>query len=617
MTTERPRRLRDLIAVPLCLALCFAFSAATATFAAQADSDTWAGFDAWVEEVMAEWLVPGIAVSVVKDGEVVLAKGYGFRDYENKVPVTADTLFAIGSNSKSFTALLLAMMVEAGELEWDEPIRTYMPDFQLHDPVATAQMTARDLVTHRSGLPRHDLVWLATGRDRRGLYERMRYLEPSQPFRGAFQYQNLMFMTAGYLAGQVGDSTWEELTRQRILDPLGMTRSNFSVDDMAKDADHSFAYMDFDDEITKVPFRNIDAVGPAGSINSSVNEMAKYVQFHIDYGKVGEEQILSEASARAMQSPQMVMNGPLAAAVRNGDEIGDPTYGLGLMVGTYRGRKHVRHGGGIDGFISAMEWLPNERIGVTVLSNTSGSGTVPQLVVRNVFDRLLGLDQIDWAERARKQEAEAEKMAEQMKEQRAQGRKDGTKPSHSLDDYVGSYEHPGYGMATIGRDGDALQVEVIGFDVPLEHYHYNVFMVPYDLEGPMASLGGTRIAFSYDLDGDIDSLEIPLESSVSAIQFARLGDETMNEIAFLERMVGQYEIAGQLVTVALAGDKLTLTVPGQPVYTLVPDRDTTFKLEGADGFSVEFDVEGDSSPASAATLHQPNGSFTAERKAAA
>jgi CubicO group peptidase (beta-lactamase class C family) len=579
-----------------------------------AAKDPFKGFDGWVEEIMAEWNVPGLGVAVVHDGEVVMARGYGYRNHEDKIPADGDTLFAIGSNTKSFTAALVGILVDEGELEWDEPVREYMPDFRLHDSVATEEMTARDLLCHRSGLPRHDMVWLQTGRSRVELYELLRHLEPTASFRSIFQYQNLMFMTAGILAERVTGDSWEGQVQRKILGPLGMARSNFSVEAMQEDDNFSYAYGEDDDEIERIPFRNIDAIGPAGSINSSAAEMAKYVQFHLDHGKVGEEQVLSEANARAMQTPQMVLSGPLAARVSDATEIGPPSYGLGLMISTYRGRPYVRHGGGIDGFISAMEWLPDDDIGVVVLSNTSESGTVPSLVVRDVFDRLLGLETIDWAERARKREKEAEEQAEKAKEEEASDRKEGTSPSHALKDYVGSYENAAYGVTEITLDGETLSATAVGFTVPLEHYHYDIFSVPHGLDGRLEGFGGLKVTLYYDKRGDIDRLAIPLQSGLDDIEFVRMADESMNDPAFLEKMAGEYALAGAVVTVVLQNDRLTMTVPGQPTYTLEPDRKTTFKIKGLVGFSVEFHLEDGADRASALTSHQPNGSFRAERK---
>ncbi len=496
-------------------------------FAGGADSrDAFDGFDEQVETWMGEWKVPGLGVSIVFDGEVILARGYGYRNLEDEVPATADTLFAIGSNSKSFTVTLLGMLADDGLFDWDTPVKEYMPDWRLHDPVATDLMTAKDLVTHRSGLPRHDLVWLQTGFSREELFSRLQYLEPTEPFRYKYQYQNLMFMSAGILAERLTGKSWETLIDERVFGPLGMGRANLSVGDSQKDADFSYPYIHRDEGAPeRVPFRNIDAVGPAGSINASAREMAKYVQFHIDYGKVGDEQLLSEQTARAMQSPQMPISGPQLVAFFTGTEpgvLGDPSYGLGLMTGSYRGHKHVRHGGGIDGFISSMEWLPHNRIGVVVLSNSSGSGTVPGLVVRNAFDRLLGLEPIDWAGQARDSQAAAKVAAEQAEETATAERHQGTSPSHELDDYAGSFAHPGYGNAEVSLGQGEMRIAVVGFEGPLEHYHYDVFEVGEDLEGPTANLGGTKVTFLYDERGSVDRIAIALESSVADIVFERL-----------------------------------------------------------------------------------------------
>ena len=491
-----------------------------------AQTEALEGFDEFVEGVMTEWKIPGLAVAITQNGEVMLAKGYGYRNVETQLPATQDTLFAIGSNTKSFTASLLGMLADDGKLDWDTPVREYMPDFRLYDRDATEQMTARDLVRHNSGLPRHDLLWYASGRSRHDLYSRLRYLEPTKPFRTTFQYQNLMFMTAGILAERITERTWEDNIRMRIFDPLGMERSNLSVSDMEKDSNYASPYMEIEDKVVRVPFRNIDAVGPAGSINSSVVEMIRYVQWHMNFGKHGEAQLLSEKNAHLMQTPQMIIGGSRAARMRAGEEIGDPSYGLGLMASTYRGRRHVLHGGGIDGFISAMEWLPQDGIGVVVLSNFSGNNPVPGLVVRNAFDRLLGMEPIDWAERTRKRQAEAEKQQEEAKAKASSDQKQGTSPTHVLADYAGEYEHPGYGIATVTVDGDKMTCEVVGFSVPLRHYHYDIFEVPDELPPPAGNMSGTKVTFFYNKKGDIDRLAIPLESSIDDIVFTRVKEKS-------------------------------------------------------------------------------------------
>lgn len=525
MPTPTPGRTRNLV-------LCFASVASFALpLAVQEPADPFEGFDAWVDAVMAEWDVPGLGVAVVHEGAVVLAQGYGMRDLEEGLPVTPDTLFPIGSNTKSFTATLIGMLVDEGRLGWDDPIRTHLPDLQLHDAYATTEMTAEDLLTHRSGLPRHDLYWLATNKSRAELFAGLQYLEPSRSFRSEFQYQNLMYLTAGILTERITGETWEAQIVSRILRPLGMDRAVVSIERMQADPDFARGYAASEGKIVRIPYRTVDEVGPAGSIDASAADMAKYLRFHLDRGKVGDEQLLSEASWRAMQSPQMVITGPLLERLKDGPEVGAYSYGLGLMVGSYRGRTHVRHGGGIDGFISAMEWLPNEEIGVIALSNSSANGTVPNLVARNVFDRLLGLEPIDWAERARERDKEMEAAVEEMQAADLAAARPGTSPSHALEELAGLYEHAGYGTARVELVGDTLQLQVVGLEVPLRHYHYDVFLVPYDLpeDDVVSSFGGWKVRFEYDDAGEITRLSVPLEGALPKIAFDRVQEPAADD----------------------------------------------------------------------------------------
>jgi CubicO group peptidase (beta-lactamase class C family) len=471
------------------------------------------GFDEWVVGVMEAWRVPGLAVGAVKDGQVVLSKGFGLRDVEAGLPVTPATVMAIGSNSKSFTVVLLGMLVDRRQLEWDRPVREYLPDFRLQDEFATREMTPRDLVTHRSGLPRHDLLWYGRPFTREELYHRLRYLPPTASFRGRYQYQNLMFMTAGYLAERLTARSWDDLVREWILAPLGMTRSSTSVKDLPAAGDVAQPYGLRGDSLVRLPFRTIDNIAPAGAINSSVADMLKYIQFRIDRGMAGGQRLLSESGEEQMQSPQMVTAGSLQF-----EEVGHSQYGLGLGIGTYRGRKTVGHGGGIDGFISAMNWMPRERIGVVVLTNLSGNNPTPTIVVRNLYDRLLGLDLVDWVNRQRVTEAETWTREEKERESRRAERLEGTQPSHGLEAYAGTYEHPAHGPITVAVEGDHLVLTLAPHVARLRHFHYDVWEI--EDPGNVVPLRG-RVRFLTDPRGEIDLMEVPLEPAMAGLPFSR------------------------------------------------------------------------------------------------
>jgi hypothetical protein len=383
-----------------------------------------------------------------------------------------------------------------------------------------------------------------------------------------------------------------------------MSGSNFSVDVSQKSDDFSYPYAENDGVVQQIDFRNIDEVGPAGSINSSVEEMIRYVQLHINKGELGEEQILSSGNAEQMQMPQMAIRGTIQY-----DELGHTSYGMGFFVTSYRGRKLVHHGGGIDGFISLLSFIPSENVGMIVLTNKSGNNPVPTVVTRGVYDRVLGLDPVDWVGRVKEQQARAEE-AEQEGEEEG-GPVQGTSLSHELADYAGDYAHPAYGVVRIEVDGGNLRATFNDISVPLEHFHYDVFEIAED---PMVPASGIKVMFRYDKQGDIDELHVPLEPAVEDILFKRVANESMREHAFLEPFVGEYDLGGVVMAVALRGDDtLTLTVPGQPTYELVPTRGTSFDLKGLSGYSAEFRRD-ETGAVSELVLAQPNGTFVAQRK---
>ena len=471
--------------------------------------------DAVVAAMMTEWHVPGLALGVIKDRRVVYAKGYGYRDVESKAPVTPRTVMAIGSNSKSFTAVLLGMLADEKKLDWDTPVRTYLADFQLHDDYATKHLTPRDLVNLRSGLPRHDVAWYGRKVTREELFRRLRYLEPTTSFRNTWQYQNLMFMTAGYLEERLTGQSWDQLIRDRIFAPLGMTRSNTSVTDIPKADDFAHAYTWSEVGLARIPYRNLDHVAPAGSINSSVEDMLKYVQFRIDLGAAGGKQLLSAAQARLMEMPQMVMGSDSPW----GEGIDNATYGLGVATGWFRGHRMVLHGGGIDGFISQMSWLPDDRIGVVVLTNQGTNNPIPTMVVQAVYDRILSLDPIDWTAKQREADKKTAQGAAEAAAKLAADRKPGTSPTRPLSAMVGSYQHPGYGTLVIRVNGSELELIADEMRATLEHYHYDVFKVR---PGPQSVMLQGLVSFSANIKGDIDRVAIALEPSLPPVVLTRV-----------------------------------------------------------------------------------------------
>ncbi len=591
--------------ITLTCVLCAAFLMVPDSRAAQRDSYAKAlkQLDRYIPEVMAEWQVPGLAISIIKDGRLIYAKGFGFRDVAGQKEVTPRTLFAIGSCTKAFTAATMGILVDEGEVDWDECVTTYLPRFKLKDDFATARMTPRDLLCHRSGLPRHDLMWYNSSATREELFSRLRYLEPSQDFRTHYQYQNLMFMTAGYLVEQVSGMTWEKFIESQIFYPLGMTDSNFSVEDSKQAPDHALPYELKDKEVTAVPFRNIDTIGPAGSINSHVTDMANWVLLNLSKGKFGEQAIVSEASLRETHSPQMISGRSLRY-----DETFYSLYGMGWGMTSYRGHVLLSHGGGIDGFSALVSLMPRDGMGLVVLTNLGGN-PAPQAVMYQVYDRLLELEPVDWNGRFLKQREEGEKEAAQAEEKEDVDRVSGTSPSLALEAYAGDYTHPGYGVLKVAHEGDSLAATFNAIVHQLEHYHYDVFKMENEL------LGQTfKVAFALDLKGNAESISVPIEPAVEPIVFKRMPEEKMRERAFLEQFTGEYQMEQVTFTFHLKkGDTLFVQVPGQPEYELVPYKGTQFTLKGLAGVSIEF-IRDEAGEVTEAKITQPEGVFTAKKK---
>lgn len=581
---------------------CIGQAAATAAASQQSLQTTkeMQGFNSFVTQAMKDWKVPGVAIAVIKDNKVILLRGYGYRNMEEKLPVTPHTLFAIGSISKSFTVTLLGMESDEGKFDWDKPARNYLPGLKMYTPQLTEDITVRDMVTHRSGLPRHDMVWYTSNFSRADLVRRLQYLQPNKPLRSTFQYNNLMVMTAGYIAGRINGTSWEDAVRHRIWQPLGMTDTNFSELQTQHSPDFSEPYQkgtDLKAALKRIPFMaacpDTCGLGPAGEINSSVADMSKYLLFHMNHGEYDGKQLLSQNNSSQMQTPQMVISGvPFYKA------YGPTSYGMAFFITTYRGHKEVYHGGNVDGFSAKLAFLPNDGIGVMVLTNLD-ENPLPTIIAENVFDRLLGLNQIPWNQRGLTAEIGGKKSELAAKTKGYANHPTDTQPSHPLDDYTGQFTNPGYGLVTISRNGDALHLKLNKLDFPLEHYDYDVFQVPPD---PQDSFQRTKVAFHANVDGEISSLTMPLEIHVPDIVFTRVPDKDLTQPATLQQFVGKYYIQGNPVprTIALRGDTLVLTTPGNPAQLLDPTQGTKFRLHGLSETTITFERDAAGKVAAAA-----------------
>ncbi len=583
----------------------FPFAATTGVDPAVEAAAALDGIDAVIEATLEDWKTPGMSLAVVVGNTVVLTKGYGYRDVENEIPVTPDTLFAIGSSSKAFTTFIMGLLVDQGQLDWDEPVASYLPDFKLFDEYATAHLTPRDMVCHRSGLPRHDLTWYNNKEiTRAGLVRRLRYLEPNEDLRAEWQYNNLMFLTAGYLVERLTGMSWEEAVSTRIFEPLGMERSNFSVLESQLDDDHALPYLEEDDVVREIAFRVIDVMGPAGSINSSANEMARWVKLHLNRGVIDGTPVIQPGTLQEMHSPQMIIPG-----VPEEEWASPVSYGLGWFMETWRGHYRVHHGGAIDGFSALVTFFPRDNLGVVALVNKSGS-PLPGLITSVVADRVLGLEPIEWIGEAAEERDRARELGRRAEEQRAMFRVEGTSPSHDLETYAGEFGHDGYGVVEIKVEDEALVMVYNGMTMPLEHWHYDVFNVA-DVDEELIP-ENLRANFLTDARGRVATLSLPLEALVDPILFERRPPRRMYDPDFLARLAGDYQLVNQTFTVSVQGNVLVGRTPGSPAIELVPVDEDEFELQGITGVELRFTVP-DDGPATEMILIQAGAVFNAPR----
>lgn len=413
--------------------------------------------DAYIQHTVADWGIAGLAIAIVHDDSVVYERGFGVRETGKPERVDARTLFAIGSNSKLFTATLAGMMVDAKKMSWDAPATTYLPSFQLYDPWVTREITLRDLLSHRSGLGRRgDMLWYGSPFDRAEVLRRIRYLKPNSSFRSQYGYQNIMVLAAGEATAAAAGRSWDELVKERIFQPLGMSASNTSVRELAGKTDVATPHLLDKGVLTSIPWRNIDNIGPAGAINSNVEDMAKWLRFLLDGGAVGNRQLIAPATLREISSPQTIIPSP--------DDTLSPSthfhaYGLGVGMYDLLGVKVLSHTGGIDGMLSQVTWVPERRLGFVILTNTEGHNTVFAAIGHRILDMYLGAPPRDWSAlmlaETRKQEAA---QAQAMQRLEASRPKDAT-PSVPIDRYAGRYSNEMYGDVNVDVAADKIVLQ--------------------------------------------------------------------------------------------------------------------------------------------------------------
>ena len=478
--------------------------------------------DAFAARVLKEFEVPGLAVAIVKDGKVVLAKGYGVRKLGEPTPVDENTLFGIASNTKAFTAAALAMLVDEGKISWDDAVTKHLPAFQLYDPYVTREMTIRDLLTHRSGLGlgAGDLLWWPpTDYSREEIIRRFRYVKPATSFRSRYAYDNVLYMVAGQVVAAVTGKTWYDFIKERIFTPLGMTTSNTSVAALTASRDAAIPHAKVDGRLKAITHLPLENVGPAGAINSSVAEMAKWLIAQLNRGQIGEgRRLFSERQNREMWSAQTITPlgdpPPHLAALR----ANFSAYGLGWGLTEYRGFKIVSHTGGLMGFVSRVTLVPDLNLGVVVLTNQQSGGAFQSMTYR-ILDHFMNAPAADWVAGFKKSEEMGLARAAEVEKRLASTRAADSKPSLSLAKYAGRYTDAWYGDVTISLENAKLVLRfshtplLVG---DLEHWQHDTFVARWRDRSLEAD---AFVTFSLKPDGAIEQMKMAAVSPLTDFSF--------------------------------------------------------------------------------------------------
>jgi CubicO group peptidase (beta-lactamase class C family) len=565
------------------------------------------GFDAYMEQTLKDWNTPGVGVGIVVGDKLVFAKGYGYRDYEKKLPFTAKTLQPIASNSKLFTAVAAGMLVEEGKLTWDKPVRESVPVIQFYNDQLNNNVTLRDMLSHRTGVTRHDLIWFKSPFTRKELFERLKYLEPQEPMRETFLYNNLMFAGVGQIIELKSGKRWEDFVRERIFTPLGMDTTCYTIADMLKQPDYGVPFREKRDsfELYKIPYyEDTEGVAPAGAIISNIDELSHWLIALMNDGKYNGKQVLPANVLKATLQPAIALPNTLGEALGYW-ELLNPAYGMGRQTASYRGKLLTYHGGDLPGFHSQISFMPNDKIGVIVLVQTDHSAPLYNIISYNVYERLMGLDQTPWSQRQLARRLAGKKAGTEARSKAGADKVPNTKPSHALADYAADYENPAYGILKIGLQGDQLQFGFHDFHFPLNHFHYDRFDTPDDEQ-----YGRFSVNFRTNPQGDIHEALISLDEA--EVVFTRK-PETVDP-KLLEKLAGTYmtptnvkfEVRYQ------PGAGLSLVFPGAPPQKLIPIKGMQFRTPQFADSIYEFVLE--NGQVKALKERDPSGEFTYPRQ---
>jgi CubicO group peptidase (beta-lactamase class C family) len=471
---------------------------------AQSDKRT-RDLDTYTAQAVKDWGAPGLAIAVVKDGRVVFAKGYGVLELGKPASVDTQTLFAIGSTTKAMTAMALAMLVDEGKVRWDDPVTKHLPSFQLSDPWVTREVTVRDLITHRAGLPNADFLWAFNDIPAEEIIRRLRYVRPAYSIRSGFIYQNIMYAVAGQVVAAASGMSWSDFLRTRIFQPLGMTRTVTSLAEATRTLNVASPHDMVDDTLRVIRNRFVDPVAPAGAVWSSVADMSKWMRFVLDSGRYEGKTLVQTRTFVEVVRPQVIV--PASEFYPIPARLTRPhwqTYGFGWFQQDYNGRKVDFHTGSIDGMVAIIGLMLDERLGVYVLSNLDHVEARHALMLKT-FDLFTGAPPRDWSAELRKAYGDARTQAIAARQRAEQQRIANTRPSLPLEKYAGTYSDSLYGTRKVTFENGALRLRYGPmYAATLEHWQFETFRARADQPWD----GSELVSFVVGGDGLPSRLEI-------------------------------------------------------------------------------------------------------------
>ena len=474
--------------------------------------------------------------------------------------------------------------MEEGKLEWDKPIRNYVPQIQFYNDELNNNVTIRDMLSHRTGISRHDGIWYKSDFTRMELFERLKYLEPSIPLRQGFLYNNLMYAAAGQIVEILSGQSFEDFVKSRIFSPLNMSHSMFVVEDMEKQADFMTPYYEKRDTTILLPYpfyTEQKGIAAAGAIISSINDLSNWLIAQMNGGMFKGNQVIPAAIIKETLQPASLTG---SVPDKYFENLGS-TYGMGRNTLSYKGHYLTQHGGAIGGIYSNISFMPADSIGVIVFTNGAHAGQLPGIIANTIYDKLLGLSETPWSDRSLKNYLKDKQTGKEARKKPDTDRVPNTKPSHPLNDYAGIYEDPAYGIMEITDTNDKLSFTFNHMHLPLEHYHYDRFVSPDD-----EIYGKWSLLFDMGAQGNIDQVKISMDEK--EVTFIKKADAKLSDPVFLKKLTGQYELNGDKIEVAINNNALMFNT--SPPQHLVPFQNNSFRISEFSDQVVEFifDVAG-------------------------